>query len=97
MKALALMTVMILSSASVALAEKTPTAIDQALLETISENQIQEKNFRQTVTGQEEIQVFETAGEATLLHITTGLETLPPTGAPVWEPEAPEQQAPVSF
>jgi hypothetical protein len=97
MKALALMTLMILGSASVALAEKTPTAIDQALLETISENQIQEKNFSQTVTGQEEIRVFEQTGEPTLLHITTGLETLPPTGVPVWELDAPAQQAPVSF
>ncbi len=50
-------------------AEKAPSAIDRALLDTILENQLQEESF-QKVTGHEPLE--HRGEEPTLLRITTG-------------------------
>ena len=70
MKALTLIALLILGLPQ-AQAEKAPSAIDKALLETILENQLQEESF-QKVTGHQPAEE-PSQEEPSLLRITTGV------------------------
>lgn len=86
MKTLTMIAAVLLIGAE-AQAEKAPTAIDMALLDTITEHQLQQKTVSDVLYGEKHPQeILELTGEPQVLHITTGtgMDILAPAEAPPW-------------